>query len=60
MGLTIPMRMSDNVKHRDVICFKFGERFFTSLTMLELKSRGSIRLQSKEIYFYIAVYNIKV
>ena len=42
MGVTIPMRMCNNVKHRDAIYLKFGDRFFTSLAMLGLESKGSI------------------
>ena len=39
MGLTILMRMFNNVKYRDVICLR--DTFSTSLTMLGLESKSS-------------------
>ena len=49
------MRMFDNIKHRGVIYLKFGDRFFTFLTMLGLESKGSISSTIKEtllLYFF--------
>ena len=47
MGLISPMKMFNNVKHHDIIFFKFGDIFFTSLTMLGLESKGSISSTNK-------------
>ena len=35
------MTIIDNVKHH-ASCLEFGDRFFTSLTMLELQAKASI------------------
>ena len=40
-GLTVQMRILNNIKHQDTICSKFGDSFFTSLTMLRLESKES-------------------
>ena len=34
MGLTIGMAIFNNVKYRQAICLKFGDRVFTSLDTL--------------------------
>ena len=51
MGLTICKRIFNNVKPLDVIYEKFVDDFFTSLTMLGLKSKGSISSTTKEKLF---------
>ena len=48
MDLTIRMEIFDKVKHRRAVCLKFGKRFFTSLTMLGLQAKASIRSTIKE------------
>ena len=42
------MRILNNVKHRHVICLKFGDRFFNSLKMLGLEAKVSIYSTIKE------------
>ena len=54
MGLPIRMRMFNNVKNRDVIYLKLAGIFSTSITTLELESKGSISSSIEEnllLYF---------
>ena len=48
MDLITQLRIVNNVKHRHVICLKFADKFFTSLTMLGLKAKASICSTIKE------------
>ena len=48
MGLTIAMRILNNVKFRHGICLKFGDSFFTFSTMLGLEAKASISSTIKE------------
>ena len=45
MDLTIEMGIFNNVRHRHAICFKFGNRFFTSLSMLGLEAVTAPKLK---------------
>ena len=42
MDRSIRMRIIYNVKHRFVICLKFGDKFLTFLTKLVLERKASI------------------
>ena len=48
MNLTIRRAIFNNVKHHHAVCLKFGDRFFTSLTMLGVQAKASIFSKIKE------------
>ena len=49
MDLVIRMSIFNNVKYLHVICLKFGDRFYTSLSMLGYETKPLSALQSKKI-----------
>ena len=48
MGLTIQMKIFNNVKHRHTICLKLGDIFFTFLAMLGCEAKASTGLAINE------------
>ena len=58
MDLTVRIRIFNNLKYRDAISLKFGDRLFTSLTMLGHESKARINTAIKEIYLHILVFGI--
>ena len=48
MDLTVRIRIFNNLKYRDAISLKFGDRLFTSLTMLGHESKARINTATKE------------
>ena len=42
MDLTVRIRNSSNVEHRQAICLKLRDRFFPSLTMFGVEAKASI------------------
>ena len=53
--LAIQMWVIYNVKHRNAIPLKFGDKLLISLTKLMVKAKPVSALQSKKIYFYIVI-----
>ena len=48
MDQTIQMKIFNKVKDRHTICLKFGDSFFTSLTMLGPEAKAGIFSTMKE------------
>lgn len=48
MDLSTRIRRINNSKYRYVICLKFGDEFFTSITKLVLEVKASINSTVKE------------
>ena len=51
MNLTIQVKVFNNVKHFHTICWKFGDIFFTSLTVLRVEAKFIIYSKVQENLF---------
>ena len=61
MDLTIRITIFNNVTHRDAICFKLGDRIFTSVTMVGLQTKASICSRIKEnLFLYCRKFSVFV
>ena len=59
MDLIIQIKIFNNAKHRHPICLKFGDKIFTSLSMLGFEAKASIcSAIKKNIIFYYRKFSI--
>ena len=60
MDLTIQIKIFSNVKRRHAICLKFGDKFFTFLTMVRVWSKSQYLLcnQKKSNFILSSVFGI--